>query len=72
MYFDHNAVDANSQEYIRTNFIVHNYNQDRQFCRPAIWVNGGDAAIHALTTLSSSADIRLFSEKELSKGEIFS
>ncbi|MFM6580237.1 MAG: AAA family ATPase [Dolichospermum sp.] len=71
MYFDHNAVDANSQEYIRTNFIVHNYNQDSQFCRPAIWVNGGDAAIHALTTLSSSAEIRLFSEKELAKGRNF-
>ena len=35
--------------------------------KPAIWVNG-EEAIQALTTLSSIADIRLYNNKELSKG----
>jgi hypothetical protein len=67
MSFNHNAVDAHSQEYIKTNSIVHNSNQDSQLYRPTIWVNG-DAAIHALTTLSIIADIRLYNQQELSTG----
>jgi archaellum biogenesis ATPase FlaH len=67
MSFNHNAVDAHSQEYIKTNSIVHNSNQDSQLYRPAIWVNG-DNCIHALTTLSIIADIRLYSQKELATG----
>ena len=59
MSFNHSAVNADSQQYISS-----------QFSTPAIWVNG-DAAIHALTTLSCIADIRLYSQKELSKGRNF-
>ncbi len=70
MSLDHNVVDAHFQEYIRTDSIVHNSNQDSQFSRPAIWVNR-DTAIHALTTLSCIADVRLYSEKELSQGRNF-
>lgn len=59
MSFDYSAVNSDSHQYI-----------NNQFSTPAIWVNG-DAAIHALTTLSCIADIRLYSQKELSKGRNF-
>ncbi|MTJ50671.1 AAA family ATPase [Dolichospermum sp. UHCC 0259] len=56
MSFNHSAVNSDSQQYINS-----------QFSTPAIWING-DAAIHALTTLSCIADIRLYNQQELSTG----
>jgi KaiC/GvpD/RAD55 family RecA-like ATPase len=59
MSYQHNTVDLFSQDCAP--------NSSTQFTKPAIWVDG-DAAIHALTTLSIIADIRLYNQQELSAG----
>ena len=59
MSYQHNTVDLLSQDCAP--------NSSTQFTKPTIWVNG-DAAIHALTTLSIIADIRLYNQQELSTG----
>jgi hypothetical protein len=59
MSYQHNTVDLLSQDCAP--------NSSTQFTKPTIWVNG-DAAIHALTTLSIIADIRLYNQQEISTG----
>ena len=59
MSYQHNTIDLLSQNRAP--------NSSTEFSKPAIWING-DADIHALTTLSIIADIRLYNQQELSTG----